>query len=158
MVNEQAWANLEADKQNLQPTPRVGSCVQWYPGNDPKQPYAGRVTGIDGPGRLKIEVAIINGIPQHKKGVYHVTASIHEQKGNFSTREHGSWDYVYGPAPDSDYDLHRDELARREKNLLAAEEAAAKTTELMAAKQAAKPTMPATKKKPLPEPIPASAF
>lgn len=155
MVNEQAWANLEADKLNLQPTPPVGETVRWYQGDDKSRPYAGRVTGHEGPGRLKIEVAVINAIPQHKKGVYHVSSKVHLQKGNPSTRDCGSWDYVRGAAPDEDYDLHRDELERREKNLLVAEENAIKTTELMAAKQAAKPT---AKKKPLPEPLPASAF
>lgn len=157
MVNEKAWEDLEADKARLQPTPPVGEIVRWYPGNDQKQPYAGRVTGHDGPGRIKIEVAQINGFPQHKKGVYHVTSKIHDQKGNFSTRDCGSWDYVRGVAPDEDYDLHRDEIARREKNLLVAEEASQKTAETMAKKLTEKPVV-APKKKPLPEPLPASVF
>jgi hypothetical protein len=155
-ANEQAWMDLEQDQANLQPTPPVGEVVRWYPAGDLAAPVAAQVTGIEGSGRLKLVAFIRNGFPQHKAGVYHVSAKIHQKPGNPTTKNWGSWDYVRGVAPDEDYEYHRQELAKRETQLSAGEQAAKKNTELFVAKQAEK--LAGGKKPRLPDPLPAPSF
>lgn len=154
-TNEVAWNELEEDQKNLQPTPPVGKPIVWYHNGDKNHPVAAQVTGIDGPGRIKAVVFPINAFPQHKAGVYHVSAKIHTKPNNPTTRNCGSWDYFRGDqVHESDYELHLEELSKREANLRAGEEAAQKNAELFAEKQAERAS---GKKKRLPDPLPAPA-
>lgn len=151
-ANEVAWTELEADKQNLQPTPPVGEDVVWYMGGNSAHPVPAKVTEIESAGRVKLVVFPKNAFPQHKPGVYHLSARIHQKPGNPTTRNCGAWDYVRGVVPKEDYAIHQAELAKREQNLLVGEQAAQKNAEAFKEKQAEKAT---GKKKPLPEPLPA---
>lgn len=156
-VNEAGWAELDAQQRNLQPTPPVGKPIVWYPAGNQADPVAGQVTGIEGPGRLKLVVFPKNAFPAHKNGVYHVSAKIHEKPGNPTTKNWGSWDYVEaGDLDDSHYKLHRQELAKLEVNLEKGEELAVKAAEDYAEKQAAKKAN-FGKKKPIIDPLPAPA-
>lgn len=154
-VNEVAWTELEGDRQNLQPTPPVGEPIVWFMAGDTTHPVAAQVTEIESAGRIKLVVFPKNAFPQHKVGVYHVSAKIHQKPGNPTTKNCGAWDYVRGVAPEADYALHQAELDKREKNLLIGEQSAAKAAEMFEKKQAEKAT---GKKKPLPDPLPVPAF
>lgn len=154
-VNEVAWLELEEDRQNLQPTPPVGEDVVWYMSGNKAYPVPAKVTEIESAGRVKLVTFPKNAFPQHKPGVYHLSAKIHQKPGNPTTRNCGAWDYVRGVAPNEDYELHRAELEKREQNLLIGEQAAQKSAEMFAKKQAEKGIV---KKKPLPDPLPAPSF
>jgi len=164
-MNEKAWNDLEADKKRPQPTPPVGYAVQWYRSGNTSDPVPALVSGIEGPGRLKLVAFPINTFMQHKSGVYHVSAKVHDQKGNPTTGRCGSWDYY---PEDNHYKLFEAEVARREENLLRAEEEARKASarfaekllereELMAEAAASRATATVAKKKKVlsPEPLPA---
>lgn len=156
-MNEVAWQEIEEDKANLQPTPPVGEKAVWYVAGDRKHPVPAQVVGIEGPGRLKLVVFQANSFPQHKAGVYHVSAKIHQKGGNQTTRNCGSWDYVRtSDIQDEDYDLHRQEIAKRETNLKMGEETTRKNEDLFAKKAAERAAAP-TKKQRLPDPLPAPA-
>lgn len=154
-ANEQAWIDLEAEQKNLQPTPPVGEVIRWYPAGDKSAPVAAQVTGIEGPGRVKAVVFVRNGFPQHKQGVYHVSAKIHEKPGNPTTKNWGSWDYVRAAVPE-DYELHLKELAKREAQLTTGEQAAIKNAEVFEQRKLDKATP--GKKIRSPEPLPAPSF
>lgn len=149
-VNEVAWTEIEADKNRLQPTPPVGEKIVWYMAGVKENPVAAQVTEIESAGRIKLVVFPKNTFPQHKAGVYHVSAKIHDKPGNPTTRNCGAWDYVRGEAPDEDYSLHRAEIEKREQNLLVGERQAAESAQLFEKKQAEKAS---GKKKPLPDPL-----
>jgi len=155
-MNEVAWKEIQEDKANLQPTPPVGEKVVWYVGGDLKHPVPAQISGIEGPGRLKLVVFPINSFPQHRPGVYHVSAKIH-QKPNPGTRNNGAWDYVrQSDIEDGDYDLHRSEIAKRETNLRAGEENAKANEDLFKKKQEERKTAPLVKRRP-PDILPAPA-
>lgn len=156
-VNENGWKELDAQQRNLQPTPPVGFNVVWYPAGNVNDPVAGQVTGVEGPGRLKLVVFPKNAFPAHKNGVYHVSAKIHDKPGNPTTKNWGSWDYVQADDMlDAHFKLHRQELAKLEENLTRGEEDAKRAAEDYAEKQAAKKVVTG-KKKPIHDPLPAPA-
>jgi len=150
-MNEVAWAAIEKDEQRRLPTPPIGTPIQWYETGNKEFTLAGRVTGIEGPGRLKVAVDRINAITQHKTAVYHVNSPVHDQANNSTTYRCGSWDYLPGTKiPKEHYELFDQEIERRKENLRKAEEAAKKNAELFAARQAER----LNGRKPAPEPIP----
>lgn len=124
-MNERAWEELAEDRERLQPTPPVGEVVIWYIGGDKRHPVPARVSGVESAGRVKLTVFPWSAFPQHKPGVYHVSARIHDKPGNPTTRNCGSWDYVRGKVPKEDYATHEAELDKRQANLKKAEEEAA---------------------------------
>lgn len=150
-MNEAAWAAIAKDEDRRLPTPPIGHPIQWYEAGDRKYAIAGQVTGIEGPGRLKVVIFRVNALPQHRTAVYHVDSPVHDQVNNVVTYRSGAWDYVPGTKiPKEHYDLFDVDIERRKDNLRKAEEAAKKNAELFALKQAERF---AGKVKP-PEPIP----
>jgi hypothetical protein len=152
-MNEVAWKNLEAEKAHRQPTPPIGKPVVWYIEGDKTRAVAAQVTGIESPGRVKLVAFPLNAFPQHKSGVYHVSAELHQKANNPTTKNCGSWDYV----DEEDcrvrhYDLHKAELEKRELGLMQAEEQA-KANEALFIKRAQEKA--AGIKKRLPDPLPA---
>jgi hypothetical protein len=152
-MNDTAWYHLEKDRERLQPTPPIGTPVQWYQGGEKAAAYAALVTGIEGPGRLKLVIFPINQFHQHKLAVHHVSHQVHDKPGNSTTKNSGSWDYAPGVKfPHGHYELHEAELNKREANLKAQDEAAKKAEEA-----ALLPAEPKPKKKIVsPEPLPAA--
>ena len=155
-MNEVAWNAIEEDKKNRIPTPPIRTTVQWYQGGDKNICLPGIVTGIEGPGRLKIVLFPINSFPRHQAGVYHEDHKVHSQKGNPTTSRCGSWGFEDGfRIPKEWYDLHDQEIAKRELNLRTAEQAAITSAELFMQKNAEKAN---AAKKRLPDPLPAPTF
>ena len=157
-VNENGWNELNEQQRNLQPTPPVGKPVNWYPAGNKEDPVPGRITAIEGPGRVKLVVFPKNAFPAHKQAVYHVSAKIHDKPGNPTTKNWGSWDYVEeDDFKDAHYETHRKELRKLEDNLTRGEADAITAAENYATKQAEKlAAAKSGKKKPL-EIIPAPA-
>lgn len=126
-MNDAAWAVLEAERANLQPTPPIGTVVQWYKGGDKREVRAAQVTAIEGPGRVVVVINEPSAFPKTLKGVFHESHRIHERNNNQTTVRCGSWGYIPGTKPeDSHYNVHREELEKRLNNLRKADEEAAK--------------------------------
>lgn len=124
----------ELDEQIANPTatPPVGTLVVWYRGArfDPADPsrtqVASLVTGVEGPGKLKLVAFPPFGMPTHKQGVLHISHPLHQQRNNSVSVDSGAWDYPDGVRPSkSHYDLHLNEARSRreaaEKQLAEAE-------------------------------------
>lgn len=124
-MNETAWSVLKAEQANLQPTPPIGTPVQWYKGGSLNEVRAAQVTAIEGPGRVVVCINEPAAFPKTMKGVFHASHRIHKQTNNATTVRCGSWDYLpITEIPDSHYDLHRAELKKRSDNLRRIEEEA----------------------------------
>jgi len=152
-MNETAWNNLEEDKKHRLPTPPIGWPIQWYTSGNQNQAVAAQVIGVEGPGRLTVKLQLPNAFPKDMKGVYHVNHRIHLKANNQTTVKCGSWDYCPGmPIPKEHWEAFDEDIERREKALLDAEDHA----ERQAAKfqeNLAKKTLEAKKR--LPEILPA---
>lgn len=125
-----AWEKLASDKANPQPTPPIGEPIVWFIEGDRTKRVAGQVTGVEGPGRLKIVVHPVGNFQQHKTGCFHISNTIHERP-NATTKNNGAWDYPRGKAPKEDFSLHNEEMARREAQLVKADEVQKKAEERM---------------------------
>ncbi len=155
-MNETAWTAIEEDKQRRIPTPPIRTTVQWYQGGDKTIVIPGIVTGIEGPGRVKLVLFPLNAFPRHQAGVYHEGHKIHEQSANPTTARCGSWGFEEGfQVPKKWYEIWEQDIAKREENLRAAEVAAEKNRELFVQKQAEKAS---GVKKRLPDILPAPTF
>lgn len=135
-MNVEAWKLLEEDRANKQPTPPIPSLVTWYQHGDPTKPHAGIVTGHgDRAGRLNICILAPGAFPQHRKGVYHVTSKYNKPHVQ-TIKDTGTWDYPPGTKiPAAHYAVHDEEIAKREKNLLEAEEKAKQVFERVQVKR-----------------------
>jgi len=151
-MNEVAWNAIAKDESRRLPTAPISyGDIQWFEYGDKAFPFAAKVVGVEGAGRLKLVIFKPNALPQHKTAVYHVNSPIHDQTNNPTTYRCGSWDYIPGvKIPKEHYELFDEDIERRKENLRKAEEAAVKNAELFAKKQAERF---AGKVKP-PEPIP----
>jgi hypothetical protein len=136
-MSDQARKNIERERHSLLPTPPIGMNVQWYKGGDVREIRAATVVGIEGPGRVVLNVQYIAQFPETKKGVHHVSSPIHEIMNNPTTVRCGSWDYLPGNSiPKAHYKVHEEDLDRREA-VLDANEALAKAQAERRAKQQA---------------------
>ena len=121
-ANESAWAAIEAEKANPLPTPPVGWPVQWLKKGDLDTPVAARVTKIESPGRVMVELCEPGRPPQHKTGVYVINHRVHKQKNNPTTDRCGAFRYLPGmPIPKEHYQLHEEHTAQRITSLQNAE-------------------------------------
>lgn len=153
MANEQAWANLNAEKERRLPTPPVGEALVWYIDCDKNRPVAAQCNAIEGPGRIWVVIHTKNGMPMHRGACLHVSHPTFEKSISALQRTNGSWDYPRHKAPVEDYAVHDAEIAKREAALRKGDEEAKKNEELFIEKAAEKAA--GTKKRKLPDILPA---
>ena len=104
---------IELKIRNPLPTPPIGTPVVWYPHARVVKgaEVAALVTGIEGPGRLKITVFVPNGMPVPKQACHHVTDPVHEKRNNSISKTSGAWDYIEGTkTPKADFQFHLEHL------------------------------------------------
>ena len=134
--NQTAWAEIAEAKANPLPTPPIGATVQWCFQGDQRNIRAAIVTGIEDPGRLKLGIFSQGQMVQYKTGVYYITHANHKQSNHPTTKANGSWQYLPGQSiPKSHYEFHDTEMAKREANLVRAEEQALAQQEAFEAQQ-----------------------
>lgn len=126
-------AELDQQIANPAATPPIGTPVVWYRGarvddQDPsKTQVAAMVTGIEGPGKLKLVTFTPFKNEEHKQGVLHISHPLHANRANSVSVNSGAWDYPDGVRPaKGHYDLHLEVLKiRREEAVKQLEEAKA---------------------------------
>ncbi len=142
-MSELILAEIEKARKNKQPTPPIGTPVQWLQRNDRRMVVAGRVIAIEGPGIVVLRTDTVGSFPKDVKGVAHCTSDRHKVPSNSQTMNSGSWDYLPGqPIPKAHYNLHEEELDKREATIVAMMEKAAREK---AAKESELTTEPALK-------------
>lgn len=144
-----ALERLQEERDRLMPTPPVGEPVVWYMGGTGR-PIPALVADIEDPGKLKLKVFPWASFPRDVPGVFYKGHPVHEKPNNQQTVRCGSWDYVRKP-PAEDYNLHKERLDAREKQLVDAQVTAERLAAEFQAKQA---KAKANLKKRLPEILP----
>jgi hypothetical protein len=106
---------LEEELKNVMPTAPVSTPVHYYPANNTKvPPLSALVCAVEGPGKLALTVFGLHSHPKTVLGVHHVTWRDHREKpSNFSTMNHGSWDYPNKRTPREHLELHTEVLEQR---------------------------------------------
>lgn len=120
---EQQLRDIDEQLLQLLPTPMVGTIVQWFLRGvvSPEAAKAAIVCAVEEPGRVKLTIFPPNGMLIHKQGVLHASHPMHQQSGNASTVNNGSWDYKPDDKPSknsSHWKPHHDQLSRRRSNVL----------------------------------------
>ena len=121
-MSSEVWNKLAEERQRLQPTPKVSDPIIYYTRGDKNFPVPAVCSAVEGPGRIKITLFPFQGMMQHRAGCHHVTHWVHDRP-NETTKNNGSWDFNRELPADA-YEVHEAELAKRENNLLDAEEKA----------------------------------
>lgn len=135
------WKSLEAEKNDVQPTPPVGWPVQFLPSGDDTNAKAGVVIAIEGAGRLTLSVLQPDTFPQTKKGVHYIYHPL-TKKGSPQTGRCGSWRYIPDmPVPKSHNKYHEGIIARKDEAI-----AKAKADKEKAAAEAEVEAKPKSKK------------
>ena len=106
---------LQAEK--IQPTPEVGTPIIWYPAADvkPNAEIAGLVTKIEDPGRVCVVVFRPDGMPEHKRGCFHVSHEIHKRRHNATSKTSGAWDYPAGVKAPEQHKKRHAEVVKAKK-------------------------------------------
>ena len=115
------WKSLEAEKNDVQPTPPVGWTVQFLPSGDTENPKAAIVMAIEGAGRLTLSVLQPDQFPQTRKGVHYIYHPL-TKKGSPQTGRSGSWRYLPDTTvPKTHNKFHEAIIARKDEAIAKAE-------------------------------------
>ena len=118
---EDAISSLDRDMKSPIPTPPVGTMVIWYDRAEvrPGAEIAAMVTAVESPGKLKLVAFRPQGMPEHKRGVLHISDPIHENRHNAVSRHAGGWSYPHGVSvPKDHYQPHLEVLKARKDSLV----------------------------------------
>ncbi len=121
-MSSEVWNRLAEERTRLQPTPKISDPVIYYTRGDKNFPVPAVCSAVEGPGRIKITLFPFQGMMQHRAGCHHVTHWVHDRP-NETTKNNGAWDFAR-EVPKDAFTVHEAELAKRENNLLEAEEKA----------------------------------